>query len=306
MKKSRIILTLLPVLLIPSLVGIGFALYDFTATNKSSNSDSVNINVDDSTDVGSLKLVFKNLVGGYSFDANSNLSYTSVTYSSEYVDELDNDDNLENPIVTKLYFGFDEVNFRRSDNPSINRNFVLNFTKNENFDYTTNYKVSVDCLLTISDEDDRGVSINNHSTTLIPSTESILDVFKPTNISFKSSTTTNAFSISSTNNDDESEATSITYKANIIDDVSSLSYTDLVAISDAFYINFDYKTNTVESKDGTNKDYSFKPNDYPYSYTNKDENAHGSPALKVLDNINNAIENSSLSLNFVLSVSPRS
>lgn len=295
MKKSRIILTLLPLLVIPSLIGIGFAIYDFDQTNSTSTSGSgVDININDNSNAGTIKLVFKNLTGGYQFDSNNSVSFTSVDYSSSYVDELNNS-SLTNQVRTKLFMGFDFINLVRNDNISKMRDFIIQFDKNSSFDYDT-YQVSLYCLVTLNDEDSRGVNTKSSS---LPSSKSLLDIVQPSSLSFKdSSITSNDFEISNYEGESEDEATLLTYKAKICDDITS--YTD--GIVSSFYINFEYKTYT----DTNSNSYSFQPSKYSNkTSTDSSGNSKISQAQKVLSENSDAAENAKLSIDFILQVNTK-
>ena len=150
--KRRLILSLLVFGFIFSLVGGGFSLFIFNL-NHVDASQNIDISVESKDESGDINLVYLNEEG-------------------EYEDELS-----DSKLKTKLEFNFDNVIFKRNDQPSQEKTFVLKYSPVID---VINKKLSIKCFIKIKDNDDKGVIIN--TSPQYPKSNSIIDIFKPSEI----------------------------------------------------------------------------------------------------------------------------
>lgn len=153
--RRRLILSLLILISIFTLVGGGFSLFIF-ANNIVQATQNVDASVEKKDESGDIELVYENEEG-------------------DYVKEFDNPH-----LKTKLEFNFDSVIYKRSDKPIQERKFILKYSPILD---VVSKKLSINCLIKIKDNDDKGVTIN--SSPQYPKSNSIIDIFKPTSVETK-------------------------------------------------------------------------------------------------------------------------
>ncbi len=304
-KTSKVILALLPFIVLPCIIGTGFAIFNFGGT-VSKSSTSVNIDIENGTNVGTARLVFK--------------SFNDDGTDTSYVLEANNSSLSVKP-VTCLFCDTDSVYFTQNYRLYEERSFTLDFTKEENNDIWNNYIVSLACTMTFEDSNERGVEFNNNKSSSgtiqnYPTSDSLLDIVEPTQIEFEdtsynlgsdtdgTSTNTNKyiskFNATNYNNGSVDDATFITYSAVVCSDLSSLTSTNGL-IDYSFKMKLEYKTAVDKNSDETSTTYSFRPSDYRSSK----QDGVNSRRQQVILGIYDALTNSVVDIFFTLHLTPK-
>lgn len=324
-RTSRLILALLPIIVLPCIIGTGFAIFNLGGT-ASKTSNSVNISIEEGTTVGTAALVFHSL--------NDDGTDTDL------VNEANNSSLSVKPETT-LFCDTDSVYYVQNYRLYEERSFILSFKEADNWsDLVKQYTVSLNCTMTFEDSNTRGVNINtfasNDSTTsafdgtLYPTTNSLLDVVNATKIDFENSTADSSktytharkvgdtstsgsntadFTITNYNNGDIEKATYITYSAVVCDDLEALYTTSGDDLKNyPFKIKLEYKSydengKYVDTSSSTSSDttYSFMPS----NYRGGKKDGVSSPKQSVIRGIYTALNNSVIDIFFTLALTEK-
>ena len=193
--KKRIVFAIIPLVVIPLVIGGGFAIFIFGKGSVSEN-QAVNIEIENAKDIGELKLVYKD--------------------GDNYLDELARTD-LTNTVV----LGYQNAMLVNSDNPTKGRSFILEYDHPTASEYTGN-TLGLYCSFEVSDTDARGVNILTASDgKLYSQSNSVVDIYQPSRISYQQDGST---SITQANFSVKEElTTSKTYVCKIMDITPTLN-----------------------------------------------------------------------------------
>lgn len=165
--KNKIIIGLIPFILLPSFIFGGFAFFYFGNQYVINNDQNVNIDIENSKEIGNIELRYADENGEYTKNEMLNTSFKN-----------------------QVFMDYNSVYFIRNDNPTIKRDFIIYYEKPTNIIDISNLKISLCCEMTITDTDARGIKIKeykdeNEEIRFYPSSESILDIFEPSSILYK-------------------------------------------------------------------------------------------------------------------------
>lgn len=157
--KKRIALAIVPLIVVPLAIGGGFALFIFDK-GAASEEQPVSIKIENANDWGELTLVYKD--------------------GTSYVDESTNSD-----LYSCVRLGYQNVLMTRSDNPTKARNFIIQYDHPTANEYDGD-ALNLYCEIEISDTDAKGVTIETiEDSKIYAKSNSIVDIFKPTSITYK-------------------------------------------------------------------------------------------------------------------------
>lgn len=263
--KNKIIIGLIPFILLPSFIFGGFAFFYFGNQYVINNDQNVNIDIENSKEIGNIELRYADENGEYTKNEMLNTSFKN-----------------------QVFMDYDSVYFIRNDNPTIKRDFIIYYEKPTNIIDISNLKISLCCEMTITDTDTRGIKIkeykdDNEEIRFYPSSNSVLDIYKPSNIVYKNYN--NNFELVKS---EEINDTTEKYVACIRDNILADSITNNEWFT-KFNINLNYKN---------------------YSVINNGERIEGNmaPSVAVFDNSyknkmisnKNATNNSNIKIKFYL------
>lgn len=267
--KNKIILGLVPFIMIPMFTFGGFAFFYFGNQYIINNKQGVDIDIEDSPNLGTIKLLYKESTG------------TSEKYIEEKYDDTSTFEN-------QLFMDFDNVYFIRNDNLTIEREFIVDYVPPEdNFaSISTEYNIGLYCDINIVDTDARGYIDNTFidSSTKeerhFPSSNSIIDYFEPSYVTYKDLNKNMKFE-----KDNDKTATNVTY--------TCLMYSDIKNVSSEKYASF-YLENTYSNYLFEANGKMFEGNMAPSSATTKEV------YQKKLEATMNAKKNSKINIIFRL------
>ncbi len=160
---NKHLLILLPLLILPLIVGGGFALFYFGDSSTSNKNQKVSIDIANNPEIGSIELRYA--------DENGNYLET-------------NNEILNTDFKNQVFMDFDSIYLIRNDNPTIKRSFTIYYAKPEHTTSILNLNVTLFCDITITDTDARGIEImefndENGEERFYPSSKSVLDIYEP-------------------------------------------------------------------------------------------------------------------------------
>lgn len=219
--KNKIIIGLIPFILLPSFIFGGFAFFYFGDQYIVNNNQNVQIDIENNKEIGSIELRY----------ADENGEYTK-------------NEMLNNSFKNQVFMDYGSVYFIRNDNPTLKRDFIIYYEKPTNINDVANLKISLYCEIIISDTDTRGIEIKeykdeNGESRFYPSSNSVLDIYKPSNIVYKNYN--NNFELV---NSEEINDTTEKYVACIRDNILADSITNNEWLT-MFNINLNYKNYSV-------------------------------------------------------------
>lgn len=263
--KNKIIIGLIPFIILPSFIFGGFALFYFGDQYVVNNNQNVQIDIENNKEIGSIELRYADENGEYTKNEMLNTSFKN-----------------------QVFMDYDSVYFIRNDNPTLKRDFIIYYDKPTNINDVANLKISLYCEIIISDTDTRGIEIKedkdeNGEIRFYPSSNSVLDIYKPSNIVYKNYN--NNFELVKS---EEINDTTEKYVACIRDNILADSITNNEWFT-KFNINLNYKNYSV-IKDGERMEGNMAPSvtEYENNYKNK-----------IISN-KNAINNSNIKIKFYL------
>ena len=107
---NKHLLILLPLLILPLIVGGGFALFYFGDSSTSNKNQKVSIDIANNPEIGSIELRYA--------DENGNYLET-------------NNEILNTDFKNQVFMDFDSIYLIRNDNPTIKRSFTIYYAKPE-------------------------------------------------------------------------------------------------------------------------------------------------------------------------------
>jgi len=166
---NKRLLTILPLLILPLIVGGGFALFYFGDKSTSNKDQNVSIDITDNPEIGSIELRYADKDGNY---------------------PEENNEILNTDFKNQVFMDFDSVYLIRNDNPTIKRDFTIYYNSPKNITSVFHLEVALLCEVTITDTDARGVNIiefddENGEERFYPSSESVLDIYEPSVVLYK-------------------------------------------------------------------------------------------------------------------------
>lgn len=240
------------------IVGGGVALFYFNDGSTNDNQE-VEIEVEQELQLGTITLKYKK---------------DTTTWADE------SDGNFTNSV----FFDNDSVYFIRSDNPTCERNFFIDYVSNAKDEGVT---VSLVCEITIYDGDGRGVTVgtlqnDNEIEEKYYYSESLVDYFEPSKAVFEASGQRSEFKKTSESDDGKS----VTYTCTIFDDVNADDFANLAS----FLLKLEYKDFQINESGEVHHG-----NMSPYNYVMSLDGYE-----KFAENITKAKENSSVTISFKL------
>ena len=199
--KNKIILGLIPFIILPLFTFSGFAFFYFGNQYIINNDQNVNINIENNPSLGTVKLMYQTGTGTQNEAENK-------------------------AFKNQLYMDFDDVYFIRNDNLTVEREFIVDYTPpSDNFaSISTNYNVGLFCDINIIDTDERGYKDNifiessTNEERHYPSSNSIIDYFAPSYITYKDLDKNMKFEVS----DFDEKATNVTYTCLMNSDIKNI------------------------------------------------------------------------------------
>ncbi len=210
--KKKFLLSLLPLVALPTIIGSGFAIFFFQNDSVSSREQSVSVEMRDNVDLGNLRLV--------------------CLENGSYVEE--EEDTLKK---TQLFLDYDDAYLIDADNPSRRRNFVIEYTAPAQKKISAACKIALLCSLELKDADSRGIQGNFASSedgnkSFYASSSSVLDIIKPKVVTLN--TTDHPFTLQ---NDQEKART---YSCTISDELLSVNESEQTYFHLDFSFDYQY------------------------------------------------------------------
>lgn len=260
--KKRFISILIPFLVLPFFIGVGYSSFIFT--NKGEKKQNINLQIAQKLSYGNINLIYKNK-------------------SDSYVNELEN-----TSMITSLFFGSSSPYLIRSDNITNKRDFIIQYTnEQEDLFVPDGCTIALYSTIEIYDQDNQGITMKNVDSSedlkyFYPSSESIIDYIEPEFINDKVTNTNHEYKIIS----NDTSTNKIVYSSLITSDI--IQYTannNLIT----FYIDFSYKN------------YKVNYNGDIYTGKMSPENSLDENIYKQkISDIQNAIKNSNIKISFKL------
>ena len=160
---NKRLIALIPLLVVPLVVGGGFALFYFGDMITSNKDQNVSIDITDNPEIGSIELRYADKDGNY---------------------PEGNNEILNTEFKNQVFMDFDSVYLIRNDNPTTKRSFTIYYFKPQSTTSVYHLNITLFCEVTITDTDARGIEIvefkdENEEERFYPSSKSVLDIYEP-------------------------------------------------------------------------------------------------------------------------------